>query len=112
MCSQNHEPRRCTMSKKKTTTSKPEATRPTVIPIMRSRGGKKKAQVGDAPTMETAPADNVSTNASPDQPVPTTESPSVPAAAPMNSATGATPADAVGSTKKRKAKAAKEPKPK
>jgi HB1, ASXL, restriction endonuclease HTH domain len=97
------------MSKKKTTTSKPEATRPSVIPIMRSRGGKKKVQVGDAPTTETSPAADVAKNASPDQPVPTTESPPTPAAAPMSPATDATPAD---STKKRKEKAAKEPKPK
>jgi hypothetical protein len=97
------------MSKKKTTTSKPEATRPSVIPIMRSRGGKQKAQVGDAPTTETATTAGVATNALPDQPVPATESPSIPAAASTTSTTDATP-DAAGSTKKGKANAAKEPK--
>jgi len=35
-----------------TTTSKPEAIRPSVIPILRSRGGKAKAKVGDAPTTD------------------------------------------------------------
>jgi hypothetical protein len=98
------------MSKKKTTTRKPETTRPSVIPIMRSKCGKAKAKVGEAPTTETSPAADVATNASPDQQVATTESPSTSAAAaPM---THATSADAAGSTKKRKAKAAKEAKPK
>ena len=97
------------MSKKKTPTSKPEATRPSVIPIVRSKGGKTKSKVGDAPTTDTSPAADVATNASPDQPVPTAESPSTADAAPMTPAADATPADA-GTSKKRKAKAAKEPK--
>jgi len=96
------------MSKKKTTTSKPEAIRPSVIPILRSRGGKAKAKVGDAPTTDTSPAADTATNVSPDQPVPTTESPPSPAA--MTPPTDATPADGVGTSKKRKAKTAKEPK--
>jgi HB1, ASXL, restriction endonuclease HTH domain len=97
------------MSKKMTTTSKPEVTRPSVIPIMRSRGGKAKAKVGDAPTTDTSAAADAATNGLSDQRVPTSEAPSIPAA-PMTHAPDATPADGAGTTKKRKAAAAKEPK--
>ena len=93
------------MSKKKTTIS---TTRPSVIPIMRSRGSKANDKAGDAPTMEAPPAADIATNVSPNQPVSTTESPT-PAAAPMT-ATDATPVAAADATKKRKATAAKEPK--
>jgi HB1, ASXL, restriction endonuclease HTH domain len=111
------------MSKKKTPTTKPEATRPSVIPIMKSRSGKKAkgkadekaikplpdATAADTPPVEgaTPPANQEATRAA--------ETPATTEGQTATPATETAPAEDADATKKKgksKAKAKKEPNPK
>lgn len=127
------------MSKKKTSTPKPDATPPSVIPIMRSKGGKAKgkAKVADEQATpaatETPPVEDATTTTPPGQETnPATEAPTLSTdsvagatlapetpTVPTDSVDQATPAeevpaadDAGAPKKKGKAKAKKAPKPK